>query len=63
MNDDNDLIALSRWHMTQEQRDNDPDYMYFECHCMCHGHKNVMHIMACCDNGWKKIKKVTPNAN
>lgn len=39
----------------------DPDYHYFECHCMCHRHPGVMHIMACCDNGWKKIKKVKPN--
>ena len=24
-----------------------------KCQCMCHTEKGVMHIKACCDNGWK----------
>lgn len=41
-----------------QSRQQDPDYDYYKCTCMCHGNEQVRHIMACCDGGWKKIPKV-----
>ena len=33
------------------------EYDLVPCTCSCHSNPDVMHIMACCENGYRKIRK------
>lgn len=36
----------------------DEEYELIPCTCMCHSHPDVMHIMPCCYDGYKRVKKL-----
>ena len=35
------------------------EYLYVPCTCPCHSNKGVVHITACCHDGYRKIKKTS----
>jgi hypothetical protein len=37
------------------------EYDLIPCTCGCHNDPNVMHIIACCDNGYRKIRRAPKN--
>jgi hypothetical protein len=39
------------------------EYEYIPCNCSCHTNSDIIHIAACCYNGYRKVKKNKVDGN